>query len=81
MKEIKHGACQIVLSQKSDLKLRGYLDRRLEHKVNLVLNFAKFRNFFRKISKFYANGQKEATEEFKHLINAQWAFELNQPAN
>ncbi len=42
----------MAISQKNHFKLRGYLNFRLERRVNLILNLEKFRNLFRKISNY-----------------------------
>jgi hypothetical protein len=44
----------MAISQKNHFKLGGYLIFRLEGRTNLILNLGKFRNLFRKISKFCA---------------------------
>ncbi len=46
--------------QKSHFILSGYLNFRLRCSINLVLNLEKFRNLFRKISKFCAKGEQKA---------------------
>ena len=39
----------MAISQKNHFKLRDYLKFRLGRRVNLILDFAKFKKLFRKI--------------------------------
>ena len=63
--------------QKSHFKLGGYLNFRLGHSVNLILNLEKFRNHFAKFRNFMLRNNKKPIEQFKHLIDAQRAFEMD----
>ena len=50
----------MAIFQKNLFKLGCYLNFCLGCRANLILNLEKFRNFFRKISKFYAKEQLKA---------------------
>jgi hypothetical protein len=60
----------VAISRKSRFKLRAYLDFPLDGRANLILNLEKFRNLFRKISKFCGKEQKNPIEESNHVITA-----------